>query len=120
MQFDVEYTSHAKIKTTSFETSDKTMWRLKEDFRGEGKFSPDPEPRIIDPTPNLMAADTNSGGSSMFDLRARHHALHSRVAEDDGDASHGPQLRQKPFRPAFKRPLVKHWKETIGSAHSSR
>ena len=121
MQFDVDYagsiSNQVKIKTASFDVSDKAMWALKENFKSEGKFQPDPEPRIIDPAPNLMAIDTGSSGS-MFDLRSTRHGPHSRVSENLGDAPHGPQLRAKSFKPTFRRPLVKHWKESIGSKHT--
>ena len=122
MQFDIEFSSaisnRVNIKSASFDITDKSMWMLKEDFQSGGKFKSEPEPRIIDPEPNLMSVDTSTGGS-MFNLRSGRRSLHSRVSETSGGAPHGPVIRARLVRPTFRRPLIKHWKETIGSAHSS-
>ena len=122
MQFEVEYggmlTNRVDIRKASFNVSSKEMWTLKESFAAKGKFQPDPAPRIIDPEPNLMAIDTRTSGS-MFDLRATRPRSHSRAFEAMNSAPHGPAMRQRLFKPTFRRPLVKHWKESIGSEHGS-
>lgn len=121
MEFDVEVansTSKPKIKSASFDTSDKIMWNLREDFRSEGKFKPDQIVRLVDPIVNPWTDSTpSSGAGKRYDIISRKRNQYYSDAKNIPRMSHSPTRNVLRFQPISEKPLVKAWKEGIGASH---
>ncbi len=123
MDFEAEVaSSHSKpkIKTASFDTSEKALWRLREDFRNEGMFKPDPIVRLVDPVVNPWTSGSSATGTQrQFELNARKHSSLSRDFQDSSPSHNGPSLPRERFGLHARKHSIMEWKESIGATHSS-
>jgi len=120
MEFDIDYTgSVLKIKAARFDTKNREIWQLKQDYSfGDGKRVPASR-EYIPTTLDLLSNAYPTPRRSLYSLRVpRSHR--SSGYEKRIPSLYSMKLPEQISKPVWRRPLTKGWREGIRTRHQPR